>query len=69
MVWADLASTSGLNPSSATIAPKYLKLLTQSQFHIADLDIRADAIGVLCHQFGLFCTDLHAIGGAVKPFN
>ena len=30
VVWADLASTSGLDPSSATIAPKYLKLLTQS---------------------------------------
>ena len=29
VVWADLASTSGLDPSSATIAPKYLKLSTQ----------------------------------------
>ena len=32
VVWADLASTSGLDPSSATIAPKYLKLSTQSSF-------------------------------------
>ena len=46
----------------ATIAP---------QFHIADPDIRSDATGVVRHQFGLFCTDLHAIGcrGAVKAFD
>ena len=71
VVWADLASTSGLDPSSATIAPKYLKLLTQSSLTSLVPDFCADAIGLVCHLSGLFCTDLHAIGcrGAVKAFN
>ena len=32
VVWAILARMSGLDPSSAMIAPRYLKLLTQSSF-------------------------------------
>ena len=32
VVWAILARMSGLEPSSAMIAPRYLKLLTQSSF-------------------------------------
>ena len=32
VVWAILESTSGLDPSSRTIAPRYLKLRTVSRF-------------------------------------
>ena len=37
VVWAILARISGLHPSSAMIAPGYLKLLTQSSFSLLTL--------------------------------
>ena len=37
MVWAILESTSGLNPSSDTIAPRYFKLRTVSRFLLSML--------------------------------
>ena len=50
---------SGLDPSSAMIAPRYLNLLTQSSFSPLTLMSVLIAIGVVGHQFGLLCIDLH----------
>ena len=62
VVWAILESTLGLDPSSDSIAPRYLKLWTFSSFYIVIYgNVSTDAIGVVCHQLGLLCTDLHAI--------
>ena len=62
VVWAILDSTSGLDPSSDTTAPKYLIKATYGLlFFIAYGNVSADAIVVNCHQLGLLCTDLHAI--------
>ena len=38
------------------------------QFLVVYGNISADAIGVICHQLGLLCTDLHAVccGGLFK---
>ena len=55
MTCAILERISGLEPSSETIAQRYLKLLL---FH---LYLSLDAIGVVCHQFGLLGTDIHLI--------
>ena len=69
VVWAILESTSGLIPSSDTIAPSYLKRRTDGlQFLVVYDNVSADAIGVICHQLGFLCTDLHAIyrGGLFK---
>ena len=60
VVWAILGSTSGLDPPSDTIAPRYLKLRTVSSFLFYG-NVSADAIGVICHQLDLLCTDLCAI--------
>ena len=67
VVWVILDSTSGLDPSSDTIAPRYLKLWTVS-FLVVYGNVSANAIGVICHQLGLLCTDLHSIccGGLFK---
>ena len=57
-----------MDPSS-DIAPKYLKSSTGGfQFLVIYGNVSADAIGVICHQLGLLCTDLHAIcyGGLLK---
>ena len=66
VVWAILENSSGLDPSSDTIAPRYLKLRTVSSFLLSM--VCTDAIGVICHQLDLLCTDLHAIcrGGIFK---
>ena len=78
VVWAILESTSGLDPSSYTMAPRYIKLRTVSSvlglfvfffcFFFVYGNVSADAIGVICHQLGLLSTDLHAIccGGLFK---
>ena len=60
----------GLEPSSVITEPKYLKLLTVSNFRPFIL-ICVDATGVVCHQLGLPGTDLHAVGcgGFVKTLN
>ena len=65
VVWAILESTSGLDPLSDSIAPRYLNGL---QFLVVYCNVSADAIGVICHQLGLLCTDLHVIccGGFFK---
>ena len=57
MACAILERTSGLEPSSETTAPRYLKLVTSALLPFLSLD----AIGAVCHQFGLLCTDLHLI--------
>ena len=61
VVWAILDSTVGLDPSSDSIAPRYLKIRTVSSFFVIYGNVSADAIGVICHQLDLLCTDLHAI--------
>ena len=55
-----LKRTSGLVPSSETTALRYLKLLA---FY---LNLPQDAIGAVCHQFGLLSTGLHLIPCDVK---
>ena len=57
VVCAILESISGLKPSSVITEPRYLKLVTVSNF-----DLCVDATGVVCHQLGLLGTDLHAVG-------
>ena len=69
VVGAMLDSTSGLDPSSDTIALRYLKLRPDGlQFLVVYGNASADAIAVICHQMGLLCADLHAIsyGGLFK---
>ena len=61
---AILERTSGLQPSSETTAPRYLKLVTVPNFcpfTFISLSLSLDAIGTVCHQFGLLRTDLHLI--------
>ena len=55
---AILERTSGLEPSSETTAPMYLKLVTVPNFWFY---LSLDAIGAVCHQFGLLGTDLNRI--------
>ena len=47
---AILERTSGLEPSYETAAPRYLKLDQLLSFY---LYLSLDAIGTVCHQFGL----------------
>ena len=53
-----LERTSDLEPSSETTAPWYMKLV---QYPDSALNLPQDAIGTVCHQCGLFSTDLHLI--------
>ena len=55
---AILERTSGLEPSSKTTALRYMKLV---QYPDSALNLPQDAIGTVCHQSGLFSTDLHLI--------
>ena len=62
VVWADLASISGLDPSSVTMILHILEAVDKVQFDVTDHDVGADAVGVVGHQFCFLCTNLHAIG-------
>ena len=64
-----LERTSGLEASSGTIAPRYLKRVTVPNF-CPFTNISLDATGVVFHHFGLHDTDLHLIpcAGFVKNF-
>ena len=66
-----LDSIAGLEPSTVITKPRYLKLVTVSSFCPFFLISYVDATGVVCHQFGLLGTDLHAIGcgGFVEMLN
>ena len=66
---AMLERTSGLEPSSETTTPRYLKLVTVPNF-CSFTFISLDANGTVCHQFGLLRTDLHLIpcAGFVETF-
>ena len=66
---AILERISDLEPSSETMAPRYLKLVTVPSFCPFTF-IFMDATGVVCHQFGLLCIDLHLIpcAGFVETF-
>ena len=68
VVWRIQDSTSCLDPSSDTVVPRYFKATDGLQFLVVYGNVSADAIGVICHQLGLRCTDLHAIccGGLFK---
>ena len=70
VVCALLESISGLEPSSVITEPGYLKFVTVSSFCPFTL-ICVDATGVVCHQLGLLCTDLRAVGcgGFVETVN
>ena len=52
---AILERTSGLEPSSETTALRYMKLV---QYPDSSLNLPQDAIDTICHQSGLFSTDL-----------
>ena len=67
---AILESISVLEPSSDTIEPMYMKLVTVYSLSIY-FDLFADAAGVVCHQLGVLGIDLHAIGcgGFVETLN
>ena len=58
---AILERTSGLETSSETTTPRYLKLVTVLIFCPFYLYLSLDAIGAVCHQFGLLGIDLHLI--------
>ena len=70
MAYAILSGTSGLEPSSETTAPRYLKLVKVPNFYHFTFFISLDVIGAVCHQFGLLRTDLHIIlcAGFVEIF-
>ena len=62
VVWAILESTSGFDPSSDTIIPKYLiKAMDGLKFLFVYGNVSTDAVGVTCHQLGLLYTGLYAI--------
>ena len=64
IVCAILESISGLEPSSVIAEPIYLKLVPVSSicpFTLISL-LMPLVVCVVCHQLGLFSTDLHAIG-------
>ena len=67
---AILERTSGLEPSSETTAPRYLKIVTVPNTCPFTFYLSLDAIGTVCHQFGLLCTDLHLkpCAGFVETF-
>ena len=69
VVCAILESISGLEPSSLTTEPRYLKLVTVSSFCpfivfllLFFFYLCADATGVVCQKLGLIGTDICAVG-------
>ena len=68
---AILESISGLAPSSVIPEPRYLKLVTISNFCPFTLNLCVDVTGVVCYKLGLLDTDLHTVGcgGFVETLN
>ena len=69
VVCAVLESISGLEPSSVLTEPRSVcECLKCLPIHV---DLSFDSTGAVCHQLGLFGTDLQAVsrGGFVKTFN
>ena len=62
VVCAILENISGMEPSSDTTEPMYLKLVTVSSFSLFTFHLLVDATGVFCHQLDHLSTDLHAVG-------
>ena len=60
MTCAILERLSDLEPTSETNVPRYLKLVTVQLLPFY-LYLSQDAIGTVCHQFGLLRTELHHI--------
>ena len=72
VVCSILERISGLEPSSETTAPRYLKLVTVPVFCPSTfISLSLDVIAAVCHQFGLPGNDLHLIPCAdfVETFN
>ena len=71
VVCAILESISGLEPSSVIPEPRYLKLVTISNFCPFTLNLCVDVTGVVCYKLGLLDTDLHTVGcgGFVETLN
>ena len=69
MACAILERTSGLEPPSETTA-QVLEACYSAQLLSFYLYLFLVAIGTVCHQFGLLCTDLHRIpyAGFVETF-
>ena len=69
VVCAILETISGLEPSSVITEPRYLQLVTVSNFY--PFNVSVDTTGVVCRQLGLLGTDLHAVGcgGFVERLN
>ena len=63
---AILERISCLEPPSVTTAPRYLKLVTVSNFCPFTFFLSLDAIGAACHQFDLLSTDIHLIPCVVQ---
>ena len=63
VVCSILERTPGFEPSSETIAPRYLNNETChfSKLLSFNLDLSLDAIGAVCHKYCLFSTYLHFI--------
>ena len=60
VVCAVLECISGLEPSSLITEPRYMKIVTVSSF--SPFSLCVDATGVVCHQLGLLCAYLDAVG-------
>ena len=58
---AILERFSGLKQTSDTTAPRYLKLVTVSNFLPFYPDLLSDAVGIVYDQFGPLSTNLHLI--------
>ena len=58
----------GLGSLNLYYNPQISKAMDCLSFLVVYGNVSADAIGVVCHQLGLLCTDLHAIcrGGLFK---
>ena len=69
MACAILERISGLEPSSETCS-KVLEACYSAKLLSFYLYLSLDAIGTVCHQFGLLPTDLHLIpcAGFVETF-
>ena len=70
MACAILERISGLEPSSETTAPRVFEACYSTQLLPFYLHLSLDAIGTICHLFGLLDTDLHLIfcAGFVETF-
>ena len=60
VVWAILASTSSLDPSSDKMAPRYLKEWTSSLCPLTCISVTIP-LGLFCHDFGFLGVDFYTV--------